>query len=137
VTVNQPEEQIELDEHVVAIVDRDDSGGAVEALRSRNLAVEVLREEAEVERLQPKQGGVAGALKKAAAAFGDEMRIVDQIERALLDGTQVLIVEQDAQGSAGIAKLLREHGALSIWDFRTWTFVNVGTTDKGEEETGE
>jgi hypothetical protein len=64
------------------------------------------------------------------------MRIVDQIERALVDGNQVVIVTAGADEAPAVTKVLREHGAVSIWDFRGWTFVNVGTTEEGEEETG-
>jgi hypothetical protein len=133
---NEESEKIELEERVVAIVDGEDSGGAVEAVRAGGWEVTTLDSEAEVERLEPKQGGIAGALSKAAAVFGDEMRIIDQVERALADGNQVVIVTGDADQAPAIAKVLREHGALSIWDFRSWTFVNVGSTDQGEEETG-
>jgi hypothetical protein len=133
---NEQAEKIELEERVVAIVDGEDSGGAVEAVRSGGWEVTTLDSEDEVERLEPEQGGVSGALAKAAAIFGDEMRIIDQIERSLADGNRVVIATVSGDQAPAVTKILREHGALSIWDFRGWTFVNVGSTDEGEEETG-
>ncbi|MCA1735938.1 MAG: hypothetical protein LC739_07465 [Actinobacteria bacterium] len=121
----------------MATIDSTDTGKAGEALRQRGWEVEVLKHETDVERFRPKQGGLSGALSKAAAVFGDEMRILDQIERTLNDGNQVLLVRADQEHSAEVARVLRRHGALSIWDFGRWTFVNVGSTEEGEEETGD
>lgn len=129
-------DSIALEDRVVAIVDGADSGGAANALRSRGWEVTILANESDVELLSPKQEGLSGALAKAAALFGDEMRIIDQIERALGEGNQALVVSGDPELSAAVAKILRDNGALSIWDFGSWTFVNVGSTDKGEEEAG-
>lgn len=146
---------VELEDRVVAIVDSGDTdsgdtdsgdtdsgdtGGAAHALSERGFQVETLREEAEAFRLGPNQGGVGGALSKAAAIFGDEMRIVDQIGRALSEGNHVLVVssgfEESADAREAAVRILREHGALAIWDFGSWTFVRAGSTEKGEEETG-
>lgn len=121
---------------MIAIVDSDDGGGAGAALSSRGWEVTTLKNESDVELLEPKKGGLSGALAKAAAVFGDEIRIIDQIERTLSERNQVLVVSGH-EDAAPVAKVLRDHGALSIWDFGTWTFVNVGTTEEAEEATGE
>lgn len=131
------EDQLTLKDRAVAIVDSSDSGEAIAALRQSGWEVEVLQDESDAERLEAKQGGISGALSKAAAVFGDEMRIIDQIERALNDGNQVLLISSDPELSTAVARVLRDHNALSIWDFGSWTFVNVGSTEKGEEETGD
>lgn len=139
-TKAQPNEEvvdqhIPLQDRVIAIVDSDDGGGAATALSSRGWQVTTLKSEADVELLEPKTGGLSGALAKAAAFFGDEIRIIDQIERTLSEGNQVLVVTGH-EDAAPVVKVLRDHGALSIWDFGTWTFVNTGTSDEVEEETG-
>lgn len=131
-----PEREVKLKDRVIAIVDSRDSGGAAAALRQRGWDVDILTKESDAERLEPKQGGLSGALSKAAALFGDEMRIIDQIERTLSEGNQVLVVGADPERSTDAARILDQHGALSMWDFGSWTFVAVGSTDEGEEETG-
>ena len=130
------EEKLPLQDRVVATIDSGDSGMAISALKQRGWEVDVLKNEEDAERLGAKQGGIAGALSKAAAAFGDEMRIIDQIERTLMEGNQVVLVSADDENSE-VTKVLRAHGALAIWDFGTWTFVNAGSTEEGEEETGD
>jgi hypothetical protein len=129
------EEKLTLDDQVVATIDSTDSGEAVAALRQAGWDVEVLKDPDDVERFGAKQEGVGGAISRAAAIFGDEMRILDQIERTIADGNQVLLVASDQ--STAVARVLRQNGALSIWDFGSWTFVNVGSTEEGEEETGD
>ena len=124
---------LDLEDQVLAIVDRTDTGGAAAALRAQGFKVEALKEESDIERLEPNKGGIRGALSKAAAIFGDEYRIIDQIERALVEGNHVLVVEDPTQAAV---RVLRQHGALAIWDFGSWTFVKVGSTEKGEEEVG-
>lgn len=129
------EDTVKLEDRVVAVISSVDAGEAATALGSQGFGVEVLRSEADVERLEPKQGGLAGALSKAAALFGDEMRIIDQIERTLSEGNQVLVVTAGDRADQAV-RLLEEHGALATWDFGTWTWVKVTTTDREEDETG-
>jgi len=135
-TDESADDKIALEDRVIATVDADDTGQAIEALRSRGWEVEVLSGGSDAERLEPKQGGLSGVLAKAAAVFGDEMRIIDQIERTLVEGNQVLVVSADSDLSPAVVKVLQDHGALAIWDFGSWTFVKVGSTDKQEEEVG-
>ena len=131
------EESLPLKDRVVATIDSADTGGVVSALKQRGWEVDLLRNEEDAERLGTNEGGIAGALKKVAAAFGDEMRIIDQIERTLVEGNQVVLVSPNEADSTEVNKVLQDHGALAIWDFGSWTFVKTGSTEEGEEETGD
>jgi hypothetical protein len=65
-------------------------------------------------------------LSKVAAAFGDELRILEEIERALSQGHEVLIVRGDPNEYPEISRRLTEQGAAAVWDFRGWTFAKTG-----------
>ena len=86
----------------------------------------VLEGESGQESLQPKQEGLIGNLQKLAAAFGDELRVIDRLERSLAEGARVLIVSaEDHQPE--VVELLNRHGGRFLWQFRGWTFNSAGS----------
>lgn len=93
----------------------------------------VLEGEAGQESLQPEQEGLAAALQKMAAAFGDELRIIDRLYRSLADGDQVVIVKAE-HNQAAVVDMLTERGGNFLWQFRGWTFNSAGSAE--EESTG-
>ncbi|MGH9895463.1 MAG: hypothetical protein ACREA0_26460, partial [bacterium] len=93
-------ETIVLKNKVVAVFD--DAGSASKAsseVSGLGRNVTVLAGEEGRSRLPHNQEGIKGALKTAAATFGDEMRILDGLDEALASGAQVLVVEV-AEGNA-------------------------------------
>jgi hypothetical protein len=78
--------------------------------------------------LHPEQEGMPAMIQRLIAAFGDELRIIDRLDRSLADGDQVLIVKAvDDQPS--VVAMLTRHGGRFLWQFRGWTFNSAGTAD--------
>ena len=94
----------------------------------------VLEGESGQRSLQAKQDGVAGIFERLAAAFGDELRIIDRLDRSLADGHRVVIVKaKDNQEE--VVQMLTEQGGRFLWQFRDWTFNPAGSAEA--KETGE
>ena len=123
----QADGTLNLENCVLAIADPDAAERGAAALRERGLEVVELAGEEDVERLQPKRTGLSGLLSKAAAAMGDELRIMDAVDRALSEGERVLIVPVVDEQGPDASELLKENGARSVWEFRGWTFVKTGS----------
>jgi hypothetical protein len=99
---------------------------ATDELDATGLDYFVLEGESGQESLQPKQEGLVGNLQKLAAAFGDELRVIDRLDRSLAEGDRVLIVSaEDHQPE--VVELLNNHGGRFLWQFRGWTFNSAGS----------
>ena len=136
-----PSEKVNLElEHCAIAVfnDPDDLAAATADLDQAGYEYFVLEGEEGQESLQPKQEGLMATLQKMAAAFGDELRIIDRLDRSLADGDQVVIVKaQDNQ--AAVVEMLAERGGNFLWQFRGWTFKVAGSAEDestGSEEDG-
>lgn len=117
---------------MVAVVEAGDPEGAAAAVKADGRQVSQLAGREAAARLRPNHAGLMGALSTAAAAFGDELRVVDEIEVELRQGRWVLVISGGEVD--GISRILREHGARSVWEFGKWTFTR--TADEKAEGTG-
>ena len=88
----------------------------------------VLEGESGQESLQPKQEGLIGTLQRLAAAFGDELRIIDRLDRSLADGDRVVIVRAEER-QPEVVEMLTDKGGRFLWQFRGWTFNSAGSAD--------
>jgi hypothetical protein len=122
---------VDFENCVVAIVNADASLEMVAAVRSSGHEVMHLSSPEDADKLAANQEGLVGALSRMVAAYGDELRIMEDIGRALSEGKHALIVRVGSQESADISDLLKKNGAASIWDFRGWTFTKTGADDAG------
>lgn len=124
--MERPQSEVRLENSVVAIFGRDRADSALTAIEAAGRQVLRLSGPGDIDKLAPNQEGVRGTVSRLAAAFGDELRILEEIERALKNGRQVLIVPGDPDEHADISRSLTEQGATSVWDFRGWTFTKTG-----------
>lgn len=96
----------------------------------------VLEGESGQESLQPKQEGLIGNLQKLAAAFGDELRVIDRLDRSLAEGDRVLIVSAEEQ-QPEVVELLNNRGGRFLWQFRGWTFNSAGSAGDNKPPVSE
>jgi len=132
------EVNLELKHCAIAVFnDPDDLAAATVELDKIGFEYFVLEGEKGRESLQPKQEGLAAALQRMAAAFGDELRIIDRLDRSLANGDQVVIVKAD-DDQTDVIDMLTERGGHFLWQFRGWTFNSAGSAEEesaGSEET--
>jgi hypothetical protein len=67
-----------------------------------------------------------------ALAFGDEVRIVDRLDRALEGGRAVIVVDVDDDRAADVATILEDHGGHDMWRLGEWSFNRIGREGSGE-----
>ena len=82
---------------VVAIIDDAEEGrAAVAALAQQQFSAELLNgEDGRAHLNDEDETGLSAAAKKLALAFGDEMRIIDRLDKALQNGRSVVSVDVD------------------------------------------
>ena len=121
---------------VVAIIDDAEEGrAAVAALAQEQFTAELLHgEEGRAHLTEEDEKGLAAVAKKIAIAFGDEVRIVDRLDKALENGRSVVSVdvEDDEEQAARVAVILEEHGGHDMWRLGEWSFNRIGPKGSGE-----
>jgi hypothetical protein len=124
----------ELTGTVVAIVDTQDEGrNAIAALSGEQFDAELLHgEEGRAHLSQEDESGVSALAKKLALAFGDEVRILDRLDKALESGRSVISVSVDDEQAADVARILEEHGGRDMWRLGEWSFNRIGSEGSGE-----
>jgi hypothetical protein len=128
---------LKLEDCAIAVFKKpDEMTGAIDELEKRGFEYYVLEGESGQESLQPKQEGVAATLQKLAAAFGDELRVIDRLDKSLSEGDLVLIVKaEDRQPE--VVEMLTEEGGKFLWQFRGWTFNSAGSAGEGKPPVAE
>jgi hypothetical protein len=124
----------ELTGTVVAIIDSQEDGrAAVAALAGEQFEAELLQgEEGRAHLSEDDEGGVSGLMKKLALAFGDEVRVVDRLDKALEAGRSVILVDVDEEQAADVATVLEKHGGHDMWRLGEWSFNRIGREGSGE-----
>ena len=121
---------------VVAIIDdAEEARAALAALAQEQFPAELLNgEEGRAHLTEADDEGLSAAAKKVALAFGDEMRIVDRLEKALEGGRSVVSVNvaDDEEQAARVAVILEEHGGHDMWRLGEWSFNRIGPEGSGE-----
>jgi hypothetical protein len=121
---------------VVAIIDDAEEGrAAVAALAQQQFSAELLNgEEGRAHLNEDDEKGLSAAAKKIALAFGDEVRIVDRLDKALENGRSVVSVDvnDDDDDAARVAVILQEHGGHDMWRLGEWSFNRIGPEGSGE-----
>jgi hypothetical protein len=121
---------------VVAIIDsQDDAQEAASALAGEQFDATLLHGEVGRAQLsQDDEGGLTGLVKKLALAFGDEVRILDRLDKALETGRSVISVDvaDDEDRAARVATILEEHGGHDMWRLGEWSFNRMGQEGAGE-----
>ena len=121
---------------VVAIIDdAEDGRAALVALVEAQFPAELLQgEEGRAHLTEADEKGLSAVAKKVALAFGDEVRIVDRLDKALQDGRSVVSVNvaDDEEQAARVAVILEEHGGHDMWRLGEWSFNRIGPEGSGE-----
>jgi hypothetical protein len=122
---------------VVAIIDGEEEGrAALVDLAGEQFDAELLHgEEGRAHLTQEEdEGGITGLVKKLALAFGDEVRILDRLDRALEAGRSVISVDvaDDEERAARVAAILDEHGGHDMWRLGELSFNRIGPEGSGE-----
>ncbi|HEU5111969.1 MAG TPA: hypothetical protein VFU96_01555 [Acidimicrobiia bacterium] len=121
---------------VVAIIDDAQEGhAAVAALAQQQFTAELLHgEEGRAHLNEDDEKGLSAAAKKLALAFGDEVRIIDRLDKALENGRSVVSVDvdDDDDDAARVAVILEEHGGHDMWRLGEWSFNRIGPEGSGE-----
>ena len=118
-----------LEDCAIAVLDDPEKlAAATVELDNAGYEYYVLEGEEGQESLHPEQEGVAAKLQRLVAAFGDELRIIDRLERSLAEGDRVVIVKA-ADNQPAVVDILTKHGGRFLWEFRGWTFNSAGTAD--------
>ena len=121
---------------VVAIIDDAQEGqAAVAALAQQQFSAELLHgEEGRAHLNEDDEKGLSAAAKKLALAFGDEVRIIDRLDKALENGRSVVSVDvdDDDEDAARVAVILEEHGGHDMWRLGEWSFNRIGPEGSGE-----
>ncbi|HEX2404457.1 MAG TPA: hypothetical protein VHM29_07115 [Acidimicrobiia bacterium] len=121
---------------VVAIIDDAEKGrAAVAALAQQQFSAELLHgEDGRAHLNEEDETGFSAAAKKLALAFGDEVRIMDRLDKALQNGRSVVSVDvdDDEDDAARVAVILEEHGGHDMWRLGEWSFNRIGPEGSGE-----
>jgi hypothetical protein len=121
---------------VVAIIDsQDDAREAASALTGEQFDAVLLHgEEGRASLSQEDERGLTGLVKKLALAFGDEVRILDRLDKALETGRSVISVDvaDDEERATRVATILEEHGGHDMWRLGEWSFNRIGQDGAGE-----
>jgi hypothetical protein len=118
---------------VVAIIDDPEDGReAIAALAQEQFRAELLQGEEGRSHLADDDEGLSGVVRKLVLAFGDEVRILDRLDRALDGGRSVVSVDVDDDQAPRVAAILEEHGGHDMWRLGEWSFNRIGPADSGE-----
>lgn len=120
-------QELDLHSQVVSIFG-DEADDAVNALVQNGYDVVVLKGDEGRKDLEPTgdEPGLGAALKKLAAIYGDELRIIERLDRELADGKTLVAVRAEEEQKPSVVELIKAHGGESVWHFGQWTFEKVG-----------
>ena len=118
----------------MAIFDDHDSGRmALGALAAEQLPAELMfGEEGRAHLSREDEAGLSAVLEKLARAFGDEVRILDRLDKALEAGSAVISVDVEDEDTERVSLILEEHGGHDMWRLGEWTFNRIGSEGSGE-----
>jgi hypothetical protein len=117
-----------LDNTVIAVLGSEpETEDAISGLAAAGYEYEVLSGEPGRRHLRSgENGGVVAILRRIAAVFGDEHRVLDRLDEALSAGALVVSVTTQPEDAARAVEILRHHGGHYVWKFGEWTFTSVG-----------
>lgn len=101
---------------------------AIKMLRQKGFDVVVLQGDEGRKALEPAtdEHGLGTALKRLAALYGDELRIIERLDRELADGKTLVAVRAEEEQKTDVVETIKAHGGESVWHFGEWTFEKVG-----------
>jgi len=111
---------------VVVVLAAGSSDDVLQQLSAAGYEYEVMEGESGGKHLDPGgEGGIWSALKRAAAALGDETRVLDRLDSELAEGKLVVSVDISGREGKQAVSILREHGGEFIWKLGDWTFTPI------------
>lgn len=76
--------------------------------------------------------GVGTLIQRMMEAFGDQVRIRDQLEKALSNGASVISVQVETDNADEASRILEAHGGHDMWRLGEWSQNRVGKKGSGE-----
>jgi hypothetical protein len=123
------DETHDLENTVVAVLDAEPHAEEAAArLSAAGYDYEILKGEEGRQHLDPTgETGLIATLNRLISAFGDQHRILDQLDEALEEGKTVVSVRLDEKDPADAISILQDHGGHYVWRLGTWTFNRIGS----------
>jgi hypothetical protein len=122
-------EQIhDFDDTVVAILrDRGVADEVGSQLSAAGYDYEILEGEEGKTHLDPAgESGAGATLKRLLNAFGDQYRVLDELNDHLDEGSLVISVDSKPDEAGEAVAILQEHGGEFIWKLGAWTYTQIG-----------
>jgi hypothetical protein len=118
----------DFDNTVVAIIDDEDNAeSAVERLGAAGYDYEVFRgEEGKAHLDSGGESGFGATLQRLLNAFGDQYRVIEQLDAELDKGNLVVSVESEPDDAGEAVRILQDSGGEFIWKLGTWTYTRIG-----------
>jgi hypothetical protein len=119
---------------VVAVIDdHEQAREALTALAAVGFKAELFHgDEGRAHLTVEEDDGISAIVKRLVLAFGDEVRILERLDRALAEGASVASVDIEAEEADQVAPILEAHGGHDMWRLGEWTFNRIGEDGSGE-----
>jgi hypothetical protein len=120
-------QELDLHSQIVSLFG-DKGDDAANALAQKGYDVVVLKGDEGRKALEPTgdEPGLGAVLKKLAAIYGDELRIIERLDRELANGKTLVAVRAEEDQKPSVVELIKAYGGESVWHFGQWTFEKVG-----------
>ncbi len=117
----------DLENTVVAVLDHPSETENVGLeLAAAGYRYEIMSGDEGRRRLDPGgQEGIQATIKRLIDLFGDQYRILDQLDEALAEDSLVVSVATTPDEATKAVGILRDHGGRYIWKFGEWTFTKI------------
>ncbi|MFZ0627154.1 MAG: hypothetical protein WAN34_11720 [Acidimicrobiia bacterium] len=117
----------DLENTVVAVLDHPSETADIGLeLAAAGYQYEILSGEDGRRRLDPGgQESLQATIKRIIDLFGDQYRVLEQLDTALAEDSLVVSVDTTPDEATDAVSILRDHGGRYIWKFGEWTFTKI------------
>ena len=72
------------------------------------------------------ESGPGATIKRLLNAFGDQYRVIEELNAELGDGKLVISIDSKPNEADEVVRILQESGGEFIWKLGTWTYTKIG-----------
>lgn len=72
------------------------------------------------------ESGPGATIKRLLNAFGDQYRVIEELNAELDDGKLVISIDSKPNEADEVVRILQESGGEFIWKLGTWTYTKIG-----------
>ena len=118
----------DFDNTVIAILDDEQKARDVTAeLSAAGYEYELLvGEEGKAHLDVAGESGPGATIKRLLNAFGDQYRVIEELNAELGDGKLVISIDSKPNEADEVVRILQESGGEFIWKLGTWTYTKIG-----------